>query len=1210
MANQAESAPAAPDILTKLLSDEREEQRQAITSEAALTVVSAGAGTGKTHTLARRFAWLLASDPDCELSQILTLTFTNLAADEMRDRIRDTLVKWLKACPIGLAHLGRAIDRMDEAYISTIHAFALRVIRESGLGLDIDPGSRLVGDAAVREFWEGYKQDIRTAAPERISRGLPGEWRALAGELTSSRSYVAFLNYFGAGTLVSLARDASDVFGSMNELPEGMAAVTAGREEAARRRLVGMLSGRWQEVCDAWWGEVFPAIGGELESVSGTFADKLRGLRSRWPEAPSDPAGAALFTSDLMGGALSRIPGKSTLKGQIEDALGMKLTDWKKGFADAALISESLFARPPYEPSEAEARKMLITSAAIGWENWDSARRQAGWLTFSDLVRYATRALASGACSGRFKHVLVDEFQDTDGLQNDMIKALASQGDAPSVFLVGDIKQSIYRFRHAEPRLFASYMERPGAINIPLSCSYRMSGAMMGAINAVFSHIWADGVISPDGGGITAAPGYEPLLAPTDAPWWGLRDLKRATGAPQPLEIILYADDDDGPEDGEAPPRKPAIAEKRRKLAACLAGRLNGMVSGKDEIWGKAEEAFRPVKYGDIAILVPGRTFYGVLEEALQEAGIPAVFESGMDYFRRGEVRDMINLLRALDDPGDDYALAGWAESPFSGLPPGASLELMAQSPGSLWQLLSELFPDAAARFMKLRRRARMAGPSAAMLSLIEDDSWLAAYKPAQRGRVLAHVLRGVEVARDYEAYFGRNLSACADYLGRAMRGGFQADEPKSPEEGDFVRVMTVHASKGQEFPVVALMGMESPVRPKVTARASVSRHIGVVARALPCVDCDASPGETLESVTAKWHDILERAEEREEKERLLYVAMTRAKDKLICCGVQGPGASLESDNWLGWLLQANEKSGRPFAISHANGFEPAAPESHDMEATGPLRRATQMAAAFPAVSLAGLSATAYSLYMWCPAAYRAKYRQGRELKWELPDGDGYGGADLGSLAHWALAKWDFTAEGLERLLPPGGMPRSALEAIKRGLPSFLRPVFASSRNRDALRSWLFAFAATDECAALRELDGEGMLCKELSFVVPFKGVRLAGSIDLFWEDNSGTHVRDWKITQVERAPDELYREQVNFYSAVCKIAAGLVSGKAVRTIDAGLIYLRPGNESGVCELLDPDGLDETAQSIEMVIKAAVSGPFSPRRDRCPRCPFRHDCAF
>jgi ATP-dependent exoDNAse (exonuclease V) beta subunit len=1200
--------------LTRLLEGEREEQRRAITSRDMLTVLSAGAGTGKTHTLARRFAWLLASDPGCRVQEILTLTFTHAAANEMRERIKKTLIAWRDADPARLWHLDDAIERIDEAYISTIHAFALRVIRESGLDLDIDPGSSLIGNAVQREFWEDYKRNLRTGEPERISHWLSDDWRTLIKDLMSLPAYVAFLNYFGAEALAALSKESGDVFGSMNELPKDMLDLADAREAAARRRVIKSLSGEWRSASGVWWFEVFPAIESELDDGKGVFWENIRELRSRWPQQPSGQAEEARFTTDLIRAGLSKIPGKSNLKDRIEDALGCKLTDWKKRFSGAAEVSESLFVQPPYPDSEALVRKMLMTSAAMGWESWDTSRRRAGGLSFSDLVRLATRVLAAGAYADRFKHVLIDEFQDTDGLQNDMIKALSTETNRASIFIVGDIKQSIYRFRHAEPRLFASYMERTDARNIPLTCSYRMSGAMMDAINTVFRDIWHDGVISPDE---TAAvsPRYEPLLAPDDAHWWEYRNSKNTAEAP-PVEILLYA----GPNESAPESGKLTAEEKRKRLAAGLARRINEMTSGAEEIWDKGMMDFRPVRKSDVAILVPSRTFYGVLEEALDRAGIHAVFESGMEYFKRGEVRDMINFLRALDDPRDNYAFACWAESPLSGLIPGTSLDLAvnAENSPSVWDSFSRDFSDHAERFMKLRRIARLAGPSAALLRLIEDDSWLSAYKPQQHPRLLAYLLRGVEVTRDYEASFGRNLSACADYLGRAMRGGYQTDEPKTPEEGDFVQVKTVHASKGQEFPVVALMGMESAARAKPSGRVSVSRHLGIVAKTLPPIDGD-SAGSPTESVTAKWHRIIEDAEEREEKERLLYVAMTRAQEKLICCGVGDESSSEKNDSWLDWLLTANEKSGARFPISFAEDRYPLEDEGlkgnaltviERTETREPERACPRRSGALsglPAVSLGSISATAYALYMWCPAAYRIKYRQGRELKWELPDGDGYGGADLGSLAHWALSRWDFSPEGLDRHLPPCGISEKLDERIRRTVPAFLRPVFASKQGRETLRSWLLAFASSDEGSAMRELEKSGALRRELSFRIPFAGAKLVGSIDLYWEDSRGIHVRDWKITRADRAPDELYREQVNFYSLVCRIASGDGNAGTASPIDAGLIYLRPGDagESGIWSAGEKDA---TAGNVESVVKTAASGPFQPVKERCSRCPFRAAC--
>ena len=1173
--------------------------------------MSAGAGTGKTHTLARRFAWLLASDPYCRVEQILTLTFTHMAANEMRERIKHTLIKWRDSDPALWGRLDDAVQRIDEAYISTIHSFALRVIRESGLDLDIDPGSSLIGDAAQREFWEAYRLNLRTADPERVPR-LSDEWRARVKEHVSSADYIAFLNYFGADTLSAIARESGDVFGSMSELPGDFLANAPAREENARKRIIKLLSRGWLETSDLWHGRIFPAIDGEL-GHGGVFADNLFMLRNEWHDAPCGAEDAARFASDLLCGALGHLPGKSGIKDIIEDVLGEKLTDWKKRNLAHARISETLFASPPYADSEAKTRKMLLLSAAAGWECWNTARRASGGLTYADLVRYATRVLASGACAGKFRHVMVDEFQDTDGLQNEMIKALASGGSDCTVFLVGDIKQSIYRFRHAEPKLFGSYMERPDACCIPLSRSYRMSGAMMDAINTVFGHIWEDGVIAPDGPGIPA-PRCEPLLAPDDAQWWSARCSKNVPPEPSPLEIMLYDEDEDqasGTADvNDDSPKKPSLGEKRKILAAGLARRLNALALGKEEIWDKESMSFRPVAWGDIAILVPGRRgSYAILEEALEEAGIPAVFESGREYFKRGEVRDMINLLRALDDPDDDFAFAGWAESPLSGVAPGTSLELAASGEGdsSLWQRFSQTCPHDASRFMKLRRRARLTGSSSALRSLLEDTSWLAAYKPGQRRRLLANVLRGIEIAEDYESSFGTSLSECADYLGRAMRGGFPTEEPPSADEGNFVQVKTVHASKGQEFPIVAIFGMESAIGAKSASRAAVSRHLGIVAKTVPpAFGALESPDG---SVTARWHNILEKAEEGEEKERLLYVAMTRAKDRLICCGAGSEKAHLTRESWLGWLLLANSRAGGPFPISFSSGAMPEekkrarVPEVAAETCSSPSRPA-----AMPLASLASISATAYSLFMWCPAAYRIKYRQGRELKWELPDGDAYGGADLGSLAHWALSRWDMTPEGIDRLLPPCDLPKGGEERLKRSIPAFLRPVFSSKGDREARRSWLFAFAATEECSRLRELADKGTLRRELAFRVPFAGANLAGSIDLYWEDRSGMHVRDWKITQAERAPDELYREQVNFYSLVCRIASRPLNAKDPVPVDAGLIYLRPAGGHDACAVWSAGESDATERNVRNVIKAAASGPFAPAEERCRYCPFSHAC--
>jgi ATP-dependent exoDNAse (exonuclease V) beta subunit len=1213
-----ETAQADERSLLELIAGERAEQQTAIRPRRKLTVVSAGAGTGKTHTLARRFAWLLATDPTCRVEQILTLTFTQLAANEMRERIKNTLREWYESRRDSLPHLRDAIDRIDEAYISTIHSFAMRVIRESGLELDIDPASSLIGESVESEFWEDYRWSLQTLSPERAAIGLNDDWRARVEEMMSSSFYAPLLNCFGSRTLARLAGETGELFGSMNFSPSDLLSAVPDMEKSVRRRMESLLSSKWSSAWELWQDKIFPAIGEKIGSgKEGAFQNRLCDLRAKWSGAEANtPREKGEFLAGLVNCALSSLPGRSKLKSLIEDEMNnMKLVDWRNEHKEAADLTSTLFEPPAYSEEEALARRMLILSAAAGWESWNSARLRMGGLSYADLVLYASRVLhGSGDYAKRFRHVMIDEFQDTDGLQNAMLTALSSGIADGTLFIVGDIKQSIYRFRHADPKLFARCTELAvrgdaagEAIHIPLSCSYRMSGAMMDAINRIFGRIWRDGVIGSKDGEDGLRIGYEPLLPPSDAPWWSERNGEGGNAHDSPVEIILYSGGSLVasllPGDGTAP--KMTVGEKRRILADALAIRMRAMVNG-EMIWDKGEKRFRPMSWRDIAILVPSRAPYRVLEESLEAFGIPVVFERGMEYFNRGEVLDLVNCLRALDDPSDEHALAGWLESPFSGVKPGAALELVSAARGdglTLWSIFSERFAEPAARFMGIRRRARLAGPSFALSALLEELSWLSAYRSESRLRVLANVRRGMEMARDYESSFGMNLAACADYLRRSAMGGSPVEEPEFARDGDFVRVKTVHASKGQEFPVVLLMGMETALRSRARNSASASRHLGVVAKNLPVPCGDRVSFDTIESVTSKWHSFLEALEEGEEKERLMYVAMTRAQERLLCCAVHDGERAERGRSWMDWLLCANEDSeGKKIPVTFVD--DPPAPPGRKKPA-----KAARIAGETPVfhktdnITLAKMSATSYSLFSWCPMAYRMRYRQGRKLKWEMPDGDGYGGADMGSLAHWVLARWNMTPAGIDRFLPLGKINRDEEERNKRDLPPYLRPVFAKPMNREHLRSWLLDFASTDECAELMELLSRGLLQRELEFSVPFGATKLVGGIDLYWEDEDGCHVRDWKITLVDRAPDELYREQVNFYALACGIARGQDK------VDAGLIYLRPGkSQGGAARRWMSDDLKAIGSGVLDAAKIAATGPFEAKKDRCRRCPFISFC--
>jgi ATP-dependent exoDNAse (exonuclease V) beta subunit len=343
----------------------------------------------------------------------------------------------------------------------------------------------------------------------------------------------------------------------------------------------------------------------------------MKNFFARWRSAERNEEAEREFFVALVTEVLGNLRGGDAIKEVIEEYTG-NLGLWRKSAKQTAAVSAGIFNVPPYGGEERRTRDMLNGSAALFWKLWDEARLEKGVLSFSDFARYGGEALAANrAYASRFRHIMVDEFQDTDELQDAIIRSLADSwpgesGAARTVFIVGDIKQSIYRFRYANPRLFAGYMNSASRISMP--CSYRMNGALMDGVNMVFAHIWERGVIGD--GSLRVA--YEALLPPADAPWWGERN--GAASPDSPMEILLY---DPARADNAGEPEKENIGVQRKKLAYGIAAKLRAMIEGETKIWDKGILSFRPVKWRDVAILARSRNAYTEIEEAFDESGIP-----------------------------------------------------------------------------------------------------------------------------------------------------------------------------------------------------------------------------------------------------------------------------------------------------------------------------------------------------------------------------------------------------------------------------------------------------------------------------------------------------------------------------------------------------------------------------------------------------------
>ncbi|OPZ59081.1 MAG: ATP-dependent helicase/nuclease subunit A [Synergistetes bacterium ADurb.Bin520] len=398
--------------------------------------------------------------------------------------------------------------------------------------------------------------------------------------------------------------------------------------------------------------------------------------------------------------------------------------------------------------------------------------------------------------------------------------------------------------------------------------------------------------------------------------------------------------------------------------------------------------------------------------------------------------------------------------------------------------------------------------------------------------------------------------------------------------------------------------------------------------------DAGGTPAKSEEkdipTTASRWHRLLEHQALVEESWRLFYVAATRAREKLFLCGnisIGKESASADAptaapkDSWLGPVRQRLEESGTAGTLRVLSRQD-----EETLKASGKIPEAVPSPAPAeplplpsPDPFLGRLGASAYALLRYCPRAYRRSYRQGIPLIWDKKD-DGPGGSLLGTLAHEILRGWNFSQEDLESWLPEDD---GAREQVARRLSPDLRLPLGRAEDRRALASWLRAFSQSTEGSSLRNRP----LRKEVSFRLPWRlqkegpTVDLVGALDLFWEDDDGLHVRDYKTAPPESIPDDLYRHQLLFYGVVARHC------RPGRPVDLALYHLRafageggdpvtpvtPAPSLETWEAWD-DGQRENAwrqveEELWQAARQAAQGPWPPRPEGCHRCPWKSSCA-
>ncbi len=872
-----------------------DEQWQAIHAGGENILVAAAAGSGKTAVLVNRIISRLLDEANpCNVDELLVVTFTNAAAAEMKHRIGQALEKELEKNPDSL-HLKKQIALLNTATISTLHAFCLDLIRKYYYRTEVDPDFRLMDQVESMLL----RDEVLDAFLEREFAEEGNEaFFHLADTVTDDRSdqnladLISKLYDFSAANpdpakwldeMVSFYEKTDGK--QISDLPYYSLIVETIRAEIEKAKDQLELARHISE-----------SQGGP-EGYLETFQDDLRQveeLQVIMQQASFDELGEAFQAVSF-----KRI---ATLKNK--DELDPVLIERAKKARDAAKkaiqgASESWFKRKDkeYLADLASMQKDVATLAKLVKRfstEFFAVKEQKGVLDFNDLEHLAlailqeqdgSKSIVAREMTKRFKEVLVDEYQDTNLVQ-EMILSLVTIPDEASgdLFMVGDVKQSIYRFRLAEPTLFMEKYRRyskgnasqSGGLKIDLSKNFRSRAEVLDATNFIFRQIMDRNVGEID---------YD-----ADAELYLGANYEEAEQMETELLIV------DRNQEEKADVASSADEMKKDQLEArAIARRIEELVQTRFQVFDKSSRQFRPVEYRDIVILSRSMTSATDMEEAMRERDIPFYVSSQTGYFEAIEVAVMISLLKLIDNPYQDIPLASVLRSPIFSLTEEelaqirlqkkqgyffAGLQEYAQENGDA---LSDKLNEFLTKLKKWRDLSIRESLTALISQIYEDTQFYEFVGGLSGGKTRQANLRALyERAGQYEKTAFRGLFRFIRFIERLeLRGEDLGTAKTLGEKEDVVRMMTIHASKGLEFPVVILAGLNRKFnRRDITAKTLLDKDFGFAASYTNTEKRITYPTIMQRAVKAK-----KTREMLAEEMRVLYVALTRAEEKLILVG-------------------------------------------------------------------------------------------------------------------------------------------------------------------------------------------------------------------------------------------------------------------------------------------------------------------------------------
>ena len=1154
-----------------------ESQRAAIETRGSAVLISAGAGSGKTKVLTERLmSRICTDDPPVDLDSFLIITFTRAAAAELRGRIAGELAERLAADPTN-KRLRRQTALCQRAQIGTIHSFCSQLLRENCHLLGLSP------DFAVVD--EERAEAMKLSALERV----------LDERYAKAESFPGFTQL---ADTVGAGRDDSRLVRLVLELHDKMQCHA--RPDQWAERQVQRLSETADDVGETPWGR---AILDWARDITRSWRREYETLTA---QAQSDSALTALYADTLyetaealrgleealtLGWDRARrclpleFPQLSRKKSPDADFTAM-LRERRKACKDKdmAAVEKALNA-----PSASLLRDMAETAPAMEalltlTLDFDRAygrdKRQRALVDYSDLEHLTAQLLTNAdgtptelarQISARYTEIMVDEYQDVSRVQDDIFRAISREGK--NLFLVGDVKQSIYRFRLADPTIFTekyeSYPDYTVAAGdeprrILLRENFRSRREVLDAANSVFSLCMSRSlgdVDYDDAAALLCGAGY-PGAAPTPE--------------------LLLIDVPKGEEDEESPDR---LALE----ATVTARRIREMVERGETVTDHGVQ--RPMSYGDVAILLRSVNSVGtVFRQALLKEGVPVAAVQGGDFFGSVEVSTVVNLLALLDDPHQDVPLIAVLRSPAFHFSADELSELRAADPDA--ELYAALCRCAetngrAKDFLDTLTALRSLAPdlSASELTwqLINELSLLSLCSAMSDGeRRRADLLALITLSEKFEGSGYRGLHRYVLWLRRLAEKGTEL--PGGGATGAAVQIMSMHKSKGLEFPVVFLCDTAHRFN-REDSRGVVLVHpeLGLGPKRIDTVRRTEYPTLARNAIRLK--------QDREllsEELRLLYVGMTRAKERLIVTAAvrkaddkldrlraslripMPPETLAQAQSMSDWLLYAALADGHRLRLIRCAAEEPERVdvteerrETIDAEMAALVERQLGFRYAHETAVTLPSKLTATELKGRAEADADAESTAPRlPHRFRMPELSGVErpltGTERGVATHLVLQYMDYakatTAEGI----------RTEIERLR--VQRFLSDREAAAVNADAIAK-LFSSPLGQRILAADEVQREFKfsLLVDAGTVFPDamgEELLLQGVVDCCIREGDSLTVIDYKTDRVFTSEDiaaraELYRPQLRSYAEALRrirklpvrecVLYFLAAGKAVK---------------------------------------------------------------